>query len=182
MPAQRTKNGPSPRWLDSANTTSSTCLHHSNSDWMNSMSSFPTWNSTPWSMARSTLAETSGTSTVKGQAKFEVYPGQPAADQILGTIDMALNMTKEKAGMEHEKTDHRRGSHLPLSGKFGWRGRNKPMRVLPSTPSQHAMQTAPHGRWGLSLQRPSNGCYCLFAPIPSNTTYLIDHLGRYVHS
>ena len=71
------------------------------------------------------LAETSGTSTVKGQAKFEVYPGQPAADQILDTIDMALNMTKEKAGMEHEKTDHRRGSHLPLSGKFGWRGRNK---------------------------------------------------------
>ena len=42
------------------------------------------------------LAETSGTSTVKGQAKFEVYPGQPAADQIHDTIDIALNMAKEK--------------------------------------------------------------------------------------
>ncbi|MDP6200137.1 MAG: RNA-binding domain-containing protein [Candidatus Poseidonia sp.] len=42
------------------------------------------------------LADSSGTPTVKGQAKFEVYPGQPAADQILETIQRALKMAREK--------------------------------------------------------------------------------------
>ena len=42
------------------------------------------------------LASDFGAGTVKGQAKFEVYSGQPAQEQRLAALKEALNLAKER--------------------------------------------------------------------------------------
>ena len=47
---------------------------------------------------RVVLASDFGAATVKGQAKFEVYSGQPADEQRLATLNEALILAKESGG------------------------------------------------------------------------------------
>ena len=126
------------------------------------------------------LVDSTEAGTVKGQAKFELYSGMPADDQLRATF-------KKRSQLKGANVDeHRTLVSLCFGGVDAdvqphQRDAEEIEETHRPTPTCNADRT----NWTMGLVMCEEGAALglhVVSPIPSNTTYLIDHEGRYVHS